>query len=129
MYRTRSEEKKELTVRLLVLLALVSTLLLVGTVFYHFAEGWTLQDSLYFSAMNLTTRGISPLYPTSAMSILFSVAYLFVGVSLIIYAFSTLIAHYVHYYQEGVERTAHKVINKISEKKKDRWYVMNNRKR
>jgi len=42
------------------LAALVGLILIVGTVFYHYAEGLSVLDSLYFSVTTLTTiSGIS----------------------------------------------------------------------
>ena len=67
--------------RILMLAAL--TLLAVGTVAYQILEGWGWIDSLYFSTVALTTVGFGDLAPTSATSKLFTVFYIFSGLSLI----------------------------------------------
>ncbi|MDN4474538.1 potassium channel family protein [Demequina sp. SYSU T00192] len=59
-------------------------LLAVGTVVYHQLEGWSWVDSLYFSTVALTTVGFGDLTPTSDGAKLFTVAYLFVGVSILL---------------------------------------------
>lgn len=55
-------------------------LLTVGIVFYMVVEGWDVVEALYFSAATLTTVGYGDLYPTSDLSRLFTVGYIFLGV-------------------------------------------------
>lgn len=54
--------------------------LLVGTVSYHALEDWTWIQSLYFSAVTLTTIGYGDFHPTTDESRLFTVFYIFFGV-------------------------------------------------
>ncbi len=55
----------------------------LGTVFYHFMEGWSWVDSLYFSVMTLTTVGYGDLSPSSDISKLFTIFYVLTGIGLI----------------------------------------------
>ena len=55
----------------------------LGTVVYHILEDWSWVDSFYFSAVALTTVGFGDITPTSDASKLFTVFYIFAGVSLI----------------------------------------------
>lgn len=55
----------------------------VGTVVYRILEDWSWVDSFYFSAVALTTVGFGDLSPTTNASKLFTVAYIFSGISLI----------------------------------------------
>ena len=55
----------------------------LGTVVYHLLEDWSWVDSLYFSSVALTTVGFGDLHPTTDTSKLFTVLYIFAGVSLI----------------------------------------------
>ena len=57
--------------------------LAVGTVVYRILEDWSWVDSFYFSAVALTTVGFGDLSPTTDASKLFTVFYIFSGISLI----------------------------------------------
>ena len=56
------------------------SLLAVGTVAFHYMEGWSWVDSFYFSAIAGTTVGFGDLHPTTDASKMFSVAYIFFAV-------------------------------------------------
>jgi len=55
----------------------------LGTVVYRILEDWSWVDSFYFSAVTLTTVGFGDLTPTTSASKLFTVFYIFTGISLI----------------------------------------------
>ena len=55
----------------------------VGTVVYRILEDWSWVDSFYFSAVALTTVGFGDLAPSTDAAKLFTVFYIFSGVSLI----------------------------------------------
>ncbi|MGI9600920.1 MAG: potassium channel family protein [Acidimicrobiales bacterium] len=59
------------------------TLILTGTVVYHWLEEWSWVDSFYFSVVAATTVGFGDFSPTTDGSKLFTVAYIVVGISLI----------------------------------------------
>jgi hypothetical protein len=61
----------------------VLLVLVLGVVFYSLTEDWSLADSLYFTAIALTTIGFGDLAPTTTFSRLFTVVYAFMGVGLI----------------------------------------------
>lgn len=56
----------------------------VGTVFYRLAEDWSWIDSFYFTVVTLTTVGYGDLAPTTALSKLFTVFLILVGVGFIL---------------------------------------------
>jgi voltage-gated potassium channel len=68
--------------RSLVFLVLVT--LLGGTVFYSTVEGWSVVDALYFSVTTLTTVGLGDLAPKTTIGKIFTVIYIFAGLSIII---------------------------------------------
>ena len=55
----------------------------LGTVVYRILEDWSWVDSFYFSSVTLTTVGFGDLSPTTTVSKLFTVFYIFSGISLI----------------------------------------------
>jgi len=66
------------------LVTLVVTLLAAGSVFYHFAEHWSVLNSLYFSVTTLLTVGFGDLVPRNAVSKLFTIVYTLVGVGILV---------------------------------------------
>src|SRR5215212_9749151 len=66
------------------LVTLVFFTLLSGTIFYSIAEGWSLVDALYFSVTTLTTVGFGDLSPSTTVGKLFTVIYIFAGLSLVL---------------------------------------------
>ena len=66
-------------------LASISALCLItlATVVYHEFEDWSWVDSFYFSAIAVTTVGFGDLTPSTDFTKLFTVFYVFVGISLI----------------------------------------------
>ena len=66
------------------LLVWMAGLLLTGTIFYHFAEGWNWLDSLYFCVITLSTVGYGDLDPTTPTSKIFTIVYIFIGLSIFV---------------------------------------------
>jgi len=61
----------------------VLLVLLVGTLAYSVIEDWSLVDSFYFSSVALTVVGFGDLEPSTDFSKIFTVFYIFSGISLI----------------------------------------------
>ncbi|MCB9261803.1 MAG: two pore domain potassium channel family protein [Flavobacteriales bacterium] len=55
-----------------------------GSVFYHFVEGWGWVDSVYFSVVTLTTVGFGDLAPQTDMGKIFTIFYILVGIGIIL---------------------------------------------
>jgi voltage-gated potassium channel len=55
-----------------------------GTIFYSLEEGWSVVDAFYFSVTTLTTVGLGDLTPKTTMGKLFTVIYIFAGLSIIL---------------------------------------------
>ena len=76
------------------LCTLVVVQLASGTIFYHFAEGWSWLDSLYFSITTLLTVGFGDLVPTTTVSKIFTMAFLLTGAGLLV-SFVALVADHL----------------------------------
>lgn len=57
--------------------------LVVGTVAYHYIEGWSWVDSFYFSAVAGSTVGFGDLAPSTDGSKLFTVFYIFSSIAIL----------------------------------------------
>lgn len=62
----------------------VTALLVVGTLFYHSAEGWRWLDSLYFCVITLATVGYGDFSPRTDMGKLFTMFYIVLGIGLVV---------------------------------------------
>lgn len=58
--------------------------LLFGTVVYHWLEGWSYLDALYFCVISLATVGYGDLTPTTAASKAFTIVYVINGVAILL---------------------------------------------
>jgi uncharacterized protein YajQ (UPF0234 family) len=74
-----------------VLLIATVVVLAFGTVFYHFTEGWSWVDSVYFCTITLATIGYGDFAPTKDYTKLFTIAYVFVGLSIVATFITTLL--------------------------------------
>jgi len=59
-------------------------LLLVGTIFYHMVEGWSWLDALYFCVITLSTIGFGDLSPIVPVSKIFTIIFIFLGLSIFV---------------------------------------------
>jgi len=80
-----------------------------GTIVYHELETWSWVDSIYFSVTTLTTIGYGDLYPTRDITKIFTVLYIFSGISTIFY----VITHsnkYIMRLERKIENLSKKVL-------------------
>jgi len=66
------------------LILLATAILLTGTVFYRWIEGWSWLDSLYFCVISLTTVGYGDLSPARPIAKIFTMFYLVSGISILL---------------------------------------------
>lgn len=59
---------------------LILLILICGTSFYRYAEGWNTLDAFYFSVTTLATVGYGDLAPATPLGKIFTVIYIFAGV-------------------------------------------------
>ena len=63
---------------------LAFALLLIGSLFYHFHEGWRFIDAAYFSVTTLTTVGYGDLHPTTDLGKIFTIFYIILGIGILL---------------------------------------------
>ncbi len=81
-------------------------ILLIGMVFYHLEEGWSWFDALYFSVITLSTVGYGDFSPTTTASKLFTMVYIFLGISIFVSFASMLAKERVSMHKQRVGKKA-----------------------
>lgn len=66
----------------------------IGTVVYHYLEGWSWLDSLYFSTITLTTIGFGDFAPQTDAGKIFTILYIGVGIGMILAFINTIYLHF-----------------------------------
>jgi voltage-gated potassium channel len=69
--------------------------IVAGVVGYKLIEGWNLLDSLYMTAMTITTVGYGEVHPLSSSGRVFSIFLMFAGVGGALYALSGIVGYVV----------------------------------
>jgi voltage-gated potassium channel len=62
------------------IIALFIVCVVVGVVFYHYVEGFTAIDAIYFTIMTLTTVGYGDITPHTDIGKLFTAVYALTGI-------------------------------------------------
>ncbi|MCA9875670.1 MAG: two pore domain potassium channel family protein [Ardenticatenaceae bacterium] len=65
----------------------VIVVLLIGTMAYHWLEGWSFVDSLYFCVISLATIGYGDLTPTTPVAKVFTIVYVINGIAILLALF------------------------------------------
>ena len=63
------------------------TVLVIGTLAYHWLEGWSYLDSFYFCMISLATIGYGDLTPTTPAAKLFTIIYVINGIAILLALF------------------------------------------
>ena len=82
--------------RLMVAILLVVIVLIIGTVGFHFIEGWGLLESAYVATQTVTTVGYGDIAPETEAGRLFSLAFMLLGVGTVLYALTQIAKSVVH---------------------------------
>jgi len=63
----------------------------VGTLGFHFIEGWSLWDGLYVTVQTVTTVGFGDVTPRTLAGRIFATAFMLVGVGVVLYALTSMV--------------------------------------
>ncbi len=72
------------------ILAFTVGMILWASVFYHFVEGWSWLDSIYFSVVTISTVGFGDFSPETAAGKIFTMIYIIVGLGVFVTAATTV---------------------------------------
>lgn len=64
--------------------------LLLGTLVYHWLEGWSYLDALYFCVISLATIGYGDLTPTTPVARAFTIIYVLNGIAILLALFDRI---------------------------------------
>jgi len=73
---------------------IITLLIIFGTYLYHWVEGWSYLDSIYFLVITATTIGFGDFAPQTDLGKIITIFYSFIGLVVVFYVVS-LISHYV----------------------------------
>jgi voltage-gated potassium channel len=65
----------------------VLAVLVLGTLVYHWLEGWSYLDALYFCVISLATIGYGDLAPTTPEAKIFTIIYVINGIAILLALF------------------------------------------
>lgn len=83
----RDDDYRDLLITTIVILS-------IGTITYHYLEGWEWLDALYFSVITLTTIGYGDFSPQTDAGKLFTLLYILIGLGIILSFIQTVYHHY-----------------------------------
>lgn len=76
--------------RIFELIGVIILIITIGTVFFHFVEGWSWLDSYFFTVVTLTTVGYGTLVPATAVGKIATTVLIFFGLAIVAVAIQQL---------------------------------------
>ncbi len=83
------------SLRLSICLVLLFTVLLAGTMGYHWIEGWPLHECLYMTVITVSTVGFEEVHPLTQEGQLFTIGLIFFGVTAAALSISALFEYFI----------------------------------
>ncbi|AWM14513.1 potassium channel family protein [Flavobacterium sp. NRK F10] len=97
-------------------------IIIIGTIAYHYLEGWGLLDSLYFSVVTLTTIGFGDFTPKTDGGKIFTIFYIVMGIGMILSFINTVQHHFTimrHQEKRDLVKQFKKTSDTLPDTKKD----------
>ena len=106
--------------KLLSAFVMIFVLLLAGTTAYHGLEGWSYVDSLYFTAMTVTTVGYGDFVPTTDASKIFTVFFSLTGIGIVLVILVTIGGDYYRREQRAFSARIQQYLDNKKKRSKSR---------
>ena len=100
LVKMSQEEHQAYHRRIVYVFIILMIVLFGGATFYHYVENWRYLDAVYFSAYTITTVGYGDFTPKTDVGKIFTIFYVFAGVSIALYGLSLLVSHLVEVREE-----------------------------
>jgi len=88
-------KKREFRPEIVAAASALGSLIIIGTVSYHYIEHWSWIKSLYFVVATLATVGYGDVHPTTDFSRLFTVFFILIGVSIAVASITVIGSRYL----------------------------------
>ncbi len=95
---------KQIRLKIGALIGLTVSIIVIGTLFYHYFEHFDYIDAFYFSVITLTTVGYGDLHPVTETGKLFTILYIVVGIGILMAFIDTLSQRMVKNKIERIEQ-------------------------
>lgn len=92
LYKTILEFIRDKEYRELIITTLI--VLIGGTIFYHYQEGWRWLDAAYFCVITLSTIGYGDFSPVTDAGKMFTIGYIIAGIGIILSFINTVYHHF-----------------------------------
>jgi voltage-gated potassium channel len=103
VYLTLEQKYQRIQKELMVGTGAIGCVLLVGTLWYKFVEGWAWEDAAYMTVITLATVGYGEIHPLGSRGRLFTIALILMGVVSIGYIVNRFTEAVIQgYFQEGI---------------------------
>jgi hypothetical protein len=83
----------EIVKNLYLSIVLLAIIYVIGTIFYHNVERWSLLDSVYFITVTLATVGYGDIHPVTNLGKVFTIFLILTGVSIFLSLIYSLAAY------------------------------------
>ncbi|MBO3461837.1 NAD-binding protein [Aetokthonos hydrillicola Thurmond2011] len=103
MYSNLEQKYRRIQTELMAGAIALAGVFLTGTLWYHFVEGWPLEDATYMTVITLSTVGYGEIRPLGVRGRLFTIALILMGVITIGYIVNRFTEAVIQgYFQEGI---------------------------